>query len=35
MREWYADALAETIRDKAHEEDLSQAGEVLEDLRAV
>jgi glutathione S-transferase len=35
MREWYADALAETLRDTAHEEESSRAGEVLEDLRAV
>jgi glutathione S-transferase len=34
MREWYADALAEKLRDKAHEDELSQAGEILEDLRS-
>jgi glutathione S-transferase len=34
MREWYADALAETLRDPPHDEEVSQAGRVLEDLRA-
>ena len=34
MREWYADALKETLRDPPHEEDVSRMGEVLEDLRA-
>jgi glutathione S-transferase len=34
MREWYADALKETIRDQPHEEEAARMGRVLEDLRA-
>jgi len=34
MREWYGDALKETLRDLPHEEDVLRMGEVLEDLRA-
>jgi len=34
MREWYAAALEETLRDPPHDEEISQAGQVLEDLRA-
>jgi glutathione S-transferase len=34
MREWYADALAETLRDTPHEEEVLQMGRVMEDLRA-
>jgi glutathione S-transferase len=34
LREWYGDALKETLRDQPHEEDVSRMGEVLEDLRA-
>jgi glutathione S-transferase len=34
VREWYGDALKETLRDQPHEEDVSRMGEVLEDLRA-
>jgi glutathione S-transferase len=34
MREWYADALKETLRDAPHEEEVLQFGTVLEDLRA-
>jgi glutathione S-transferase len=34
LREWYADALKETIRDLPHEDDVAQVGRVLEDLRA-
>jgi glutathione S-transferase len=34
MREWYGDALKETIRDEPHEVDLARMGRVLEDLRA-
>jgi glutathione S-transferase len=34
MREWYADALKETIRDPPHEEEIARMGRVLEDLRA-
>ena len=34
MREWYADALQETLRDLPHEEEVLQFGTVLEDLRA-
>jgi glutathione S-transferase len=33
-REWYADALEETLRDLPHEDEISQVGQVLEDLRA-
>jgi glutathione S-transferase len=34
MREWYADALKETLRDLPHDNEASQVGQVLEDLRA-
>ena len=34
MREWYGDALKETLRDEPHEEEISRMGKVLEDLRA-
>jgi glutathione S-transferase len=34
MREWYADALKETIRDPPHEEEVARMGRVLEDSRA-
>jgi glutathione S-transferase len=34
MREWYAEALQETLRDLPHEEEVLQFGTVLEDLRA-
>ena len=34
MQEWYADALAETSRDKPHEEEILQMGSVMEDFRA-
>jgi glutathione S-transferase len=34
MREWYADALKETLRDQPHEAEIRGVGEVLEDLRA-
>jgi glutathione S-transferase len=34
MREWYADALKETLRDKPHDDDVPRVGKVLEDLRA-
>ena len=34
MREWYGDALEETVRDLPHEEEISRMGKVLEDLRA-
>jgi glutathione S-transferase len=34
MREWYADALEETLRDQPHDDELSQLGRVLDDLRA-
>jgi glutathione S-transferase len=34
MREWYADALKETLRDPPHDDEASQVGQVLEDLRA-
>jgi glutathione S-transferase len=35
MREWYADALKETLRDKPHDDDVPRVGKVLEDLRAM
>jgi len=35
MREWYADALNDASRDQSHEDEISQFGKVLEDLRAV
>ena len=35
LREWYGDALKETLRDRPHEEDVSRMGKVLEDLRAI
>jgi glutathione S-transferase len=34
MREWYADALKETLRDQPHEVEVSQVGRVVDDLRA-
>jgi glutathione S-transferase len=34
MRQWYADALAEPFRDESHESELSDAGRLVEDLRA-
>jgi glutathione S-transferase len=34
MREWYGDALKETLRDLPHEEEIAKMGKVLEDLRA-
>jgi glutathione S-transferase len=34
MREWYADALKETLRDQPHEDDAPRVGRILEDLRA-
>jgi len=34
MQEWYAAALQETFRDQAHEQEILQVGEILEDLRA-
>jgi glutathione S-transferase len=34
LREWYAEALKETLRDRPHDDEISQAGAVLEDLRA-
>ncbi len=34
LREWYADALKETVRDRPHEEDVARLGRVLEDSRA-
>ena len=33
MRDWYAAALAETLRDWPHETEILQMGSVLEDLR--
>ena len=34
VQQWSADALAETFREPAHEEELAELGEWLEDLRA-
>lgn len=34
MQQWYADALAETIRDREHDEEIDSFGTVVEDLRA-
>jgi glutathione S-transferase len=34
LRDWYAQALKETLRDQPHDVEVSQAGTVLEDLRA-
>lgn len=34
MREWYADALKETLRDLPHEQETGRVGKVLQDLRA-
>ena len=34
MQEWYADALKETLRDPPHDDEITQVGQVLEDLRA-
>ncbi|BES84481.1 glutathione S-transferase [Pectobacterium araliae] len=34
MQQWLQDALAETWREAAHEEDVTNAGEVVEDFRA-
>ncbi len=34
MREWYAEALKETLRDQPHDREISQIGRVLEDLRS-
>ena len=34
LREWYEDALKETLRDQPHDEEINQAGRVTQDLRA-
>jgi glutathione S-transferase len=34
MREWYDDALGETLRDQRHDQEVEQIGTVTEDLRA-
>lgn len=34
MQRWYADALAETWREPAHEDEVTRTGTVVEDLRA-
>jgi glutathione S-transferase len=34
MQEWYAAALQETWREKAHEAEALEVGTVLQDLRA-
>jgi hypothetical protein len=33
MRDWYAAALRETMRDVPHDEELAQFGAIVEDLR--
>jgi glutathione S-transferase len=33
MKKWYAEALAETVRDVAHDAEIPQSGELLADLR--
>lgn len=35
MAQWYADGLAETLRDGPHEAEIARAGVVVEDFRAV
>ena len=35
MRQWYADGIAETIRDLPHDAEIPDIGVMLEDLRAV
>lgn len=35
MKDWYAEGLAETIRDKPHDAEIAQVGTLIEDLRAV
>jgi glutathione S-transferase len=34
MQRWYTDALAETWRETAHEEEIASSGTILEDLRS-
>ena len=34
LREWYAAALKETLRDQPHDDEISQMVRVVEDLRA-
>jgi len=34
MRQWYAQALAESFRDTPHEEEMLRTGRVVEDYRA-
>jgi glutathione S-transferase len=34
MREWYVEALKETLRDQPHDDEIAQVGRVVEDLRA-
>jgi glutathione S-transferase len=34
MREWYADALKETLRDQSHDDEVPRVGRLLKDLRA-
>jgi glutathione S-transferase len=34
LREWYADALKETLRDLPHDDEINHAGRVIQDLRA-
>jgi glutathione S-transferase len=34
MREWYTEALKEKLRDQPHDDEITQVGRVVEDLRA-
>jgi glutathione S-transferase len=34
MREWYSDALKETLRDQPHDDEVPRVGRLLKDLRA-
>lgn len=34
MQQWYAEGLAETIRDEPHDDEIPQVGTLVEDLRA-
>lgn len=35
MQDWYAAAIAETLRDEPHDAEIDQVGTLIEDLRAV
>jgi hypothetical protein len=34
LRQWYADALSETLRDRSHDDEAVAIGQILEDRRA-